>query len=312
MTVVGIAGITGKFGRLLTQSLLTFHEVRIRGFCRDPAKYGPTDDRIKLIKGEASDASSVQTFVNGCDVIVCCYLGDTTLMVDCQKLLIDACDKAGVSRYIASDWTIDYTKVELGVLEHKDAMKHVKAYLDSPERKVKGVHILIGAFMETWFSPFLGILDIKDTKVPTLNYWGTGNEVWEGTTYGDAAKFTAAVVLDNSAVGLQRFLGGRSTIFEIAESFKKVYGVTPKLNNLGSLEDLYEMMHARRAEQPKNIYSFVALFYQYYILNGSILLGGLDNPKYPEIKPLNWEESMYKLSPEGPAGLANAIAQLAR
>ncbi|KAH8817759.1 nmrA-like family protein [Flagelloscypha sp. PMI_526] len=313
MTVIGIAGITGKFARLLTQSLLAHPETKIRGFCRDPAKYGPTDDRINLIKGEASDISSIQTFVDGCDVVVCCYLGfDSALMVEGQKLLIDACDKAGVSRYLASDWTLDYNKLELGLLWPKDAMKHVKAYLDAPERKVKGVHILIGAFMETWFAPFFGIFDAKDDKEPGFNYWGTGNEVWEGTTYGDAAQFTAAVVLDSSAVGLQRFLGGRSTFLEIVESFQKVYGVTPKLNNLGSLEDLYETMHARRAAQPENLYSYILLFYQYYMLNGSTLLDGLDNARYPEIKPVNWEEGMRKLSPDGPAGLATAVARLVR
>ncbi|KAH8817757.1 nmrA-like family protein [Flagelloscypha sp. PMI_526] len=312
MTVIGIAGITGKIARLIAQSLLAYPEVKIRGFCRDPTKYDTTDDRINLIKGEASDASSIQTFVNGCDAVICCYSGlDNALMVDGQKLLIDACDKAGVDRYIASDWTINYTKLELGLLENKDAMKHVKTYLDSPERKVKGVHILVGTFMETWFAPFFGIFDAKDDKEPTLNYWGTGNEVWEGTTYSDAAKFTAAVVLDSSAVGLQRFRGGSLTFFEIAESFKKVYVVTPKLNNLGSLEDLYETMHARRAEQPENIYYYIVLFHQYYILNGSTLLDGLDNARYPEIKPVHWEEGMRKLSSDGPAGLATALAQVA-
>jgi hypothetical protein len=37
-----------------------------------------------------------------------------------------------------------------------------------------------------------------------LVYWGTGEEEWESTTYGDAAKCTAAVALNPNAVGMQK------------------------------------------------------------------------------------------------------------
>ena len=31
-----------------------------------------------------------------------------------------------------------------------------------------------------------------------------GNEVWEGTSYDNAAEYTAAIALDSQAVGIQR------------------------------------------------------------------------------------------------------------
>lgn len=78
-------------------------------------------------------------------------------MVDGQKFLIDACDECKVPRYIASDCALDYTKLKLGGLFPKDPMIHVKSYVET--KKVKGVHILIGAFMEPIFSPFFNIYD---------------------------------------------------------------------------------------------------------------------------------------------------------
>ncbi|KAL7622412.1 hypothetical protein AAE478_007917 [Parahypoxylon ruwenzoriense] len=285
---VGIAGVTGKFARLLASALLKYPEVMIKGYCRDPSKLPePLSSKITVVKGDAFDASAVRSFVAGCDVVVCCYLGDDTLMVDGQKLLIDSCAAEGVPRYVASDWSLDYTKLELGQLFPKDPMIHVKAYLDAQD-KVKGVHVLVGAFMEPFFSPPFNIWDPEST---TFNYWGTGDEVWEGTTYQNSAEFTAAVCVDKNAVGVQKVVGGRASYREIAASFEKVYGVKLKLKRLGSLDDLFKHMHELRKTQPQNLFGYLFLFYQYYMISGQTLLGPqTDNDKYPQVKPVSWED----------------------
>lgn len=197
---VGIAGITGKFARRLVAHLLKRPEVIIRGYCRDPSKVPATissSSQVTLFQGGAFDKDAINTFAQGCDVIVCCYLGDDKLMVDGQKMMIDACDECEVSRYIASDWALDYTKLKLGELFPKDPMIHVKAYLEA--KKVQGVHILIGGFMEPIFSPFF---NIYDPQSQTFRFWGSGDEVMEGTTYDNAAEFTAAVTMDPTANGI--------------------------------------------------------------------------------------------------------------
>ncbi|KAL4886413.1 NmrA-like family protein [Aspergillus karnatakaensis] len=292
MTItIGIAGITGKFAKLLVSHLLKRPDVSIRGYCRDPSKVPETissSPDVSLFKGEAFDKDAIHAFTQSCNVVICCYLGDDKLMVDGQKLLIDACDECNVPRYIASDWALDYTKLELGQLFVKDAMLHVKAYLET--KSVRGVHILVGGFMEPIFSPFFNIFD---PKTNTFAYWGEGDEVMEGTTYDNAAEFTAAVAVDASASGVIQFLGGRATIREIAESFEKVYGVKATLKRRGSLDELYNLMHELRQKDPANIYSYVSLFFYYYWINGQTLLGTeLDNTKYPEVAPVDWEGFM--------------------
>lgn len=200
---VGIAGITGKFARVLTFNLLKYPAVKIKGYCRDPSKVPKSfseNPNVTLHKGDAFDAPALKSFVAGCDVVVCCYLGDDKLMTDGQKLLVDISEEAGVPRYVASDWALDYTKLELGQLFVKDPQIKVKEYLGT-KKTIKGVHILVGAFMNPWFSP---PFNVWDPATATFKYWGTGDEVWEGTTYENAAEFTAAICLDKDAVGIQK------------------------------------------------------------------------------------------------------------
>ncbi|KAL7655674.1 hypothetical protein ACMYSQ_007616 [Aspergillus niger] len=298
---VGIAGITGKFARRLLTHLLDAGDdsLTIRGYCRNPSKLPDsvkTSPKLEIIEGAAFDQDAIATFVQGCDVVVCCYLGDEKLMVDGQKLLIDACESANVPRYVASDWALDYTKLKLGELFPKDPMIHVKNYLDMDNKKVAGVHILIGGFMEPIFSPFFNIVD---TQTNTFRYWGDGNDIMEGTTYDDAAKYTAKVVLDPEAKGVLKFVGGRATIQEIAKSYEKVYGAPVTLEKRGSLQDLYKTMHDKRMKSPQDIYSYMSLFFYYYWINGKTFVGPeLDNVCYPDVKAVDWEGFMKSWSQE--------------
>ncbi|EXL70251.1 hypothetical protein FOPG_13909 [Fusarium oxysporum f. sp. conglutinans race 2 54008] len=295
---VGIAGITGKFGRLVASKLLQNPNINLRGYARDPSKVIPSiaeSPRVKLFKGEAFDDASIKPFVTGTDVIICAYLGADDLMIDGQKKLIDACDEAGVPRYIASDWSLDYTKLKLGELFPKDPMIHVKAYLQT-KKTTKGVHILIGGFMDPILSPFFSVWD---PQTQTLRYWGEGDEPFEGTSYENAAEFTAAIVADKSAIGIKKYLGDRKSIKEIAATFDKVYGVKPNLERLGSLEDLKAKMHVLREKNAADVYNYMPLFFMYYWLNGQTFVGPkTDNEQYKEVKPETWEEYLSKRSLE--------------
>jgi len=199
---VGLAGITGKFGTLLATHLLKNPNVSLRGYARDTSKVRPSivsSPAVQLYQGDAYNETQIKSFVDGCDVVICAYLGDDKLMIEGQKLLIDACEGAGVPRYIAGDWCLDYTKLQLGELFPKDPMKHVKAYLET-KKTVKGAHILVGGFVDVVLSP----LFLWDGKTQAIRYWGDGSEVWEFTSYENAAEYTAAVAADQEAVGVVR------------------------------------------------------------------------------------------------------------
>ena len=195
VSTVAIAGITGKLGSLIAQSLLTYPRSHIRGLCRNPTKLSPSissNPRVSITQGPSSDLAVARTFVKGSDVVICAYLGDNDFMVDSQKLLIDAAEAEQVPRYIASDWALDYTKLKVGDLPAKDPMIEIKSYLET-KKSVKGVHVLNGAFMELFEMAF---------QQKEVGYWGTGEERWDMTSYEDCAGFTAAAAMDPSATGV--------------------------------------------------------------------------------------------------------------
>ncbi|KAI2994119.1 hypothetical protein CBS147346_10679 [Aspergillus niger] len=91
-------------------------------------------------------------------------------------------------------------------------MKHVKAYLDS-KNKVQGAHILNGIFFDTFFSRFF---EMYFPGTHTFKYWGEPDEWLEGTSYANSAEYSTAVIMDESATGIQRLVGDRATVPQIA------------------------------------------------------------------------------------------------
>ncbi|EKG16318.1 NmrA-like family protein [Macrophomina phaseolina MS6] len=154
-------------------------------------------------------------------------------MVSAQKLLIDACEAESVPRYLASDYTADYRKLDYGDIPEKDPMKDVLTYLQG-KQNVKGVHVLVGLLIET----FLGFVSGWDAREWVFRFWGTGEErVWEITSYRTAAEYVAAVALDPTAVGFLKFLGDRKSMAEIADVMQSVYRIKPRLESLGTVAE---------------------------------------------------------------------------
>jgi putative NADH-flavin reductase len=64
--LVGIAGITGRYGHLLANEILKVSDASIRGFCRNPAKINQSllsSSRFEIAKGGAFDRDEVVKFV---------------------------------------------------------------------------------------------------------------------------------------------------------------------------------------------------------------------------------------------------------
>ncbi|KAK0666036.1 hypothetical protein QBC41DRAFT_375597 [Cercophora samala] len=300
VTTVGIAGITGRLARLITHHLLTLNpSLTIKGYCRDASKTSsyPTlsskNPNITITQGDPYDPTALRHFVSGCDVVICGLFGDPRLMTEGQKLLIEACEAEGVRRYIAGDWTLNYDNLQYGEHPQKDCQKVVKEFLQEEGRKVKGVHILIGIFYETFWSDYFGVFKPGEEGA-VLRYWGTGGEVWEGLSYDDAARYTAQVALDEEATGVLAFLGDRKSTKQLAAEFEEVYGVAPKLECLGTVEELKTKMESTREKEPQNIFAWLADNYQTYIMNGQTYVSTkLDNGRYPGVKPATFKQFLH-------------------
>ncbi|KAF2499639.1 NAD(P)-binding protein [Lophium mytilinum] len=306
-TTIAIAGFTGKMARLITTALLSTHpDIQIHGIARSPEKVPASiknNKNVTIFSASATDAAALRNALRGASVCICCYLGDDALMVAGQKLLIDACIAERVPRYIASDWSIDFRPLAFGEHPTKDAMKHVQAYLEEREQegKIKGVHVLNGAFMEVIWAAFTGFVDVgKDTFFA----WGTGNEGIEVTTMADAAAYTARVAVDGGANGFFNFLGDKKSVKELAKLYGDVYGMTPTVENKGTLDELDIAKKAAFEADPGNPYAWMGLFYQLVMLSGKTSLGPLDNERYSMIEPKNVDAFLKEHTKES---VANSI-----
>ncbi|KAH6867862.1 hypothetical protein B0T10DRAFT_419240 [Thelonectria olida] len=259
--VVGIAGITGKFAQCVAKELRTYPNVVIKGFCRSPQKLPQKaleKYRIEVIQGEFDDQTAVDEFVRGTNIVICCYFGEPDVMIQGQKILIDACAKEGVPRYLPSDFA-----------------------------NVMGVHVLVGGLIETFWSEFF---DIFDANTQTIAYWGTGDEKWDLTTYETAAAYTAALAVDKNASGAFRFRGDWKSVREIREVYEKIYQSPLHLKRFGSLDELYGTVQHQFEKDPNNIAAWAPGCFAYWCTNGVAHLGDdLDNGKYPSIVPIDIE-----------------------
>ncbi|KAL2133822.1 hypothetical protein VTI74DRAFT_1628 [Chaetomium olivicolor] len=89
--------------------------------------------------------------------------------------------------------------------------------------------------------------------------------VWDGTSYENAAEFTAAVCTDKyAAAAVLRLDCDRKSFKQIAEIFAKVYGIQSKVESLETLEELHHKMHDLRAQGPQEVFRYMFLLYTYY------------------------------------------------
>ncbi|KAB2573246.1 hypothetical protein DBV05_g8073 [Lasiodiplodia theobromae] len=288
-TIVGIAGLTSKFAQCVVKELQAYPDVTVKGFCRSPQKLAQkalAKYKVEVIQGEFDDEVAIQRFVRGTDIVICCYFGDPDVMTRGQKILVDACAKEGVPRYLPSDFAVDYTKIPAHELFPKESCRVIKNYL--VEKKVSGVHVLVGGLIETFWS---GFFQIYDAETKTIAYWGTGDEKWDLTTYETAATYTAALAVDKSAAGVFRFRGDCKSISEIKGIYEKICQSPLHLKRLGSLDDLYSTVKGRFETDPNDAMAWAPGCFAYWCTNGVASLGDdLDNGKYPNIVPVNMED----------------------
>jgi putative NADH-flavin reductase len=66
---IAVLGATGRTGRLVIEEALA-RGWDVRALARDPARLGPANPHLIVVKGEAGSAADVVSVVEGCDAVV--------------------------------------------------------------------------------------------------------------------------------------------------------------------------------------------------------------------------------------------------
>ena len=219
--------------------------------------------------------------------------GGPEVIVEAQLALLRAAKRAGVRRFIPSDYSYNIFTLPEGINVNSDWRRALAtAARQEATDSFEVVHVMQGIFADAYVLGFLGILD---NEKGVIRYWGDGKVPIDWTTWEDTARFTAAAALDDGRVPERLFVSGdRMDILAFAATWERGHGTTPTLERLGSLADLEQEVARRLASEPANMYAWLPLMYARGVFGGQALLGPSENARFPAIKAENVAQAIAR------------------
>ncbi|MGL5943083.1 MAG: NmrA family NAD(P)-binding protein [Waterburya sp.] len=183
--------------------------------------------------GDLMKPDTLLPVFEGVDVVVSA-VGNDRVTVPGQKNAINAAKKQGVKRFIPSDYSIDYRKLDYGDSDNLDMRKEVFEYL--LESGLEYTLVLNGSFMENIPTPYMPQFDLDHG---IFKYWGDGETPVDMTTTDDTAKYTAEAVSDPDLANTALEVAGQVlTMKELLNSYQEATGKKLKVEHLGSVKEL--------------------------------------------------------------------------
>jgi len=213
-------------------------------------------------------------------------------MIDGQINLLHAAEKAGCERFVPSDLSLNYHALNYGENVSLDMRK--KVYEATQKSSIGSISFLMGVFMDTLFSDFLGFFVHKDGTF-TANKWGDGNVPMHSTSREDAAKYLVEIILDPEIPkkAIVSVSGDIQSFNDIVTIIVKA-GLKVDVKNHGSIENLQEEITRRTQADPRNFFSYVPLQYILPMLSGKGALQHVSSDKYKNIKPISIAEYVQR------------------
>lgn len=287
-----VAGATGNLGTKICRELVQ-REASVLAIVRKSSDSGKREALSELgVRVLEIDLNSTETIAEACqgvDVVVSALAGLADVIVDLQKRLLDGALKAGVPRFIPSDFCTDYNDLIPGENRNFDLRRSFKAYIDSTS--IQASSIFNGAFADIlkYNTP---LLNLKDRSIA---YWGDKVD-WklDFTTMDNTAAFTAEVALDNDAPRDLQIASFQISPAMLQAEVKEVTGEKFKLLKLSEMDAFAGFIKKQRAENPAGENELYAKWQQsqYMYSMFSTHHKHLSNDRY---KNLNWTSSLAYL-----------------
>jgi uncharacterized protein YbjT (DUF2867 family) len=279
-----VTGATGNLGGRIVNSILK-EGAAVRALVRT----GTANDKCEALRRSGAsvvevDFTELEQLVKACagaSCVVSAFAGLRDVIVDAQKMLLQASIKAGVPRFIPSDFSADYTKWPQPENRTLDLRREFSGLLD--KAGISSTSILNGAFLDLLLGPFPAF----NLERRTVTYWGDPDAQLEFTKLDDIAAFTALVSLDASAPRTLRIVGERISAHGLVTVAQKASGERFQLIKGGSIADLNEKISrlkmAARPEDRELYPDWQLMMYMRTMYSGSAEVGSLDNQRYPNL-----------------------------
>jgi nucleoside-diphosphate-sugar epimerase len=279
-----VAGATGNLGGRIARALLE-RGASVRALVR----LGTARDKLErleelgvaIAKADLSSGSQVAAACSGASCVVSALAGLRDVIVEAQTVLLDAAVKAGVPRFIPSDFSIDFTKFPPGENRNLDLRREFHARLN--KASISATTVFNGAFAEL----LTGRMPLILFKLRRVLYWGSADQRLDFTTVDDTAAFTASAALDPSTPRFLRIAGDQLSARELAVVASEVTGKEFRLFRAGGLRMLGTLIKVARAVTPgeKELYpAWQGMQYMRNMFDGRAKLAPLDNDRYPGVR----------------------------
>jgi len=279
-----VAGASGNLGGRIVRALLE-RGAGVRALVR-PSTAREKVERLEelgvaVTSAELFNASEVTPACSGASCVVSVLSGLREVIVERQKVLLDAAVNAGVPRFIPSDFSIDFTKFPPGQNRNLDLRRAFHEYLDKAQ--IAATTIFNGAFADL----LTGQMPLILFKPRLVVYWGNADQPLDFTTMDDTAVFTALAALDPSTPRFLRIAGDQLSAREIAVLMSELSGKKYRLFRPGGLGMLGMLIKIARTVSPgqEELYpAWQGMQYMHNMFDGRAKLEPLDNDRYPGMR----------------------------
>jgi nucleoside-diphosphate-sugar epimerase len=280
-TITVLAGATGNLGGRIARAIL-----ERGGNLKAIVRHNSDPDKVEKLRKRGAAIAEVN-FNSALDLTAACMGGSCIIsalsglrdvIVETQTLLLDAAVRAGVPRFIPSDYSIDFTKLPPGTNRNLDLRREFHERLN--KAPIAATSILNGMFTHL----LTGQAPVILFKLKRVVYWGDADQRLDFTTMDDAAEFTAAAALDSSTPRFLRIAGDPISARGLAAVASEVTGEKFRLLRAGGLGRLATLIKITRAVffMSSALYPpWPGMQYMHNMFSGRVKLEPLDNDRYP-------------------------------
>jgi hypothetical protein len=289
-----IAGATGNLG-LRIAKVLTKKGANVRAIVRSSSDVEKISELKKLgievIVVSNWDLEQLTEACQGITCVVSVLAGLRDVIIDSQKILLDAAISAKVKRFIPSDYSLDFTKFSNGENRNLDLRREFHRYLDTCP--IESTSIFNGAFSDLIPDQMPFIL----LKPKMILYWGKADFKWGFTTMDNTAEYTANVALDAQTPRYLRIASDTISPIEMRQIAMEVYGTPFKMFSPGGktfLGVLIKIIRKFSSGENELYPAWQGMQYMHNMIDERSHVETYDNQRYSEIDWLSMKN--YLLS----------------
>jgi nucleoside-diphosphate-sugar epimerase len=282
--IILIAGATGNLGLRIANALAS-RDVTVRALVRSNSNADKITSLEKLgveiCKVDNWSIDEIKSHCSGVSCVVSVLAGLRDVVIDSQKVLLDAAIAAGVPRFIPSDYSLDFTSFSNGENRNLDLRREFHLYLD--KCPIAATSIFNGAFMELLLDEMPMIVFNKKLVI----YWGKGDYKWGFTTMDNTAAYTANVAIDDNSPRYLRIAGDMIAPREVRNVISEITGSKYKLIRIGGqgLLGLFIKMARLFSPSEKELYpAWQGMQYMHNMIDERSNIVELNNNRYSNIK----------------------------